>query len=160
MRRNDIWIIFSIASLVLILDRLTKYIAYVSLSQGQSVKIFPNIFHITLVLNKGAAFGLLQEQRLFFIILSFVIICFILFYIWANDRRMGITLPLAFALILAGATGNLIDRLKLGYVIDFLDFRVWPVFNIADSALTIGTIILAFKVLFKKAHGSKPTAQS
>lgn len=143
-------LMFGAASLVLILDRITKHIFFTILSQGQSIKILPNIFHITLVLNKGAAFGVFRGQRTIFILLSILTIALIIFYIGKN-RQKGVLLPLALGLILGGAIGNLIDRIRFGYVIDFLDFRIWPVFNIADSALTIGAVILALNILLKRA---------
>lgn len=188
--------IFS-ASLVLILDRLTKYVIVENLFQGQSIKLVPGIFHITLVLNKGAAFGLFKGQRLLFLSLSFFIISFLIFYILQNpstlrpfdtstlrqaqcspeqsrgttgsvssrakrgERSEGseaegqnkwryATLSMALGLILGGAIGNLVDRISFGYVIDFLDFRIWPVFNIADFSITIGAIVLSWEILRRK----------
>lgn len=157
MRKNDVAgkaagaiYVFLAASTVLILDRLTKYIIIKKLSQGQSIKIFPNIFHITLVLNKGIAFGLFKEWRIFFIVTSTLAISFILFYIRRNKQESAPSL-LALGIILGGAIGNFIDRISIGCVIDFLDFRIWPVFNIADSSITIGAIMLAWSVLRQKA---------
>ncbi len=141
--------VFSAATLVLILDRLTKYVITHILANGQSIKIIPNFFHITLVLNKGAAFGLFKEMTAIFVLLSLSVIIFIILYIWRNEFGR-IYLPVALGLILGGAIGNLIDRIKFGYVIDFIDFRIWPVFNMADSCITIGAIILAWHVLTKK----------
>jgi len=138
--------IFSIALAVLAIDRLTKYIIYKSLSCGQSVKVLPDIFHLTLVLNKGVAFGLFREQKTFFLLVAFLAIPFIIYYVFKNHHKV-IGLPLASGLILGGAVGNLIDRIRFGYVIDFLDFRVWPVFNIADSCITIGAVLLGYNIL-------------
>lgn len=135
---------------VLALDQAVKFVIYSRLSGGQSMKVIPNIFHITLVLNKGAAFGLLKDQRIFFIILSVSAIFFIIAYIWKNNSR-SIFLLSSLGLLLGGATGNLIDRIRFGYVIDFLDFRVWPVFNVADSAITIGAAMFAAAILLRKS---------
>jgi len=140
--------IMSIALYIGILDRITKIASCISLSPGQSVKVLPDIFHITLVLNKGSAFGLFKEGRPFFIASSVIAIIFIVLYVWKN-KIMSPILRLGLGLILGGAAGNLIDRLRFGYVIDFLDFRVWPVFNVADSAITVGVAILILKVLRK-----------
>ncbi|MBI4974338.1 MAG: signal peptidase II [Candidatus Omnitrophica bacterium] len=137
------------ASVVLVLDRLTKYVVMKTLSQGQSIKVVPGIFHISLVLNKGSAFGLFKGQRLLFVSLSILAVFFIISYIWRNIRQYS-SISFALGLILAGAIGNLIDRLAFGYVIDFLDFRIWPVFNIADSAIPIGTMIFIWKILKRK----------
>lgn len=139
--------LLSIASSVLILDRVTKFIASSRLSVGQSIAVLPGIFHVTLVLNKGSAFGLLKDQRIFFITISIFAVSFILVYMFRH-KAMGLVLSSALGLILGGAAGNLIDRIRFGYVIDFLDFRVWPVFNVADSCITIGTLILVSRIFY------------
>ena len=145
--RPAAWLpVFSIASALLILDRVTKYLITSVLFEGQSIPVIPDIFHLTLVLNKGIAFGLFKGRQYFFILLSGLAILSIAAYLWRR-RRVGARLSLALGLILGGALGNVIDRVRLGHVIDFLDFRVWPVFNVADSAITIGAVLLAWNVL-------------
>lgn len=135
-----------VASAVLFLDQLTKLIIRSGLSEGESIPLIRNVFHISLVHNTGAAFGLFRHQTLILTgisILTFVVI--LLFY-----RRIAASmhiLRVGFALIAGGSLGNLIDRLRFGYVVDFLDFRVWPVFNIADSAITVGVILVLWKTL-------------
>jgi len=141
--------VLSISSFVLIVDRLTKYILLKNLSEGQSVGVVPGIFHITLVLNSGAAFGLFKGRSLFFTISAALVMIFICFYIWRGGCKDLLTLT-ALGLILGGAAGNLIDRVLFGYIIDFLDFRIWPVFNIADTSITIGAFILAIRIMFNK----------
>jgi signal peptidase II len=130
---------------VLSLDQLTKFLATRYISPQQSLAIVKDVFHLTLVFNRGAAFGILRNQVPFFILtslLAIVLICFNL-----KDARYGRLYRISLALILAGAAGNLIDRIIFGHVIDFLDFRIWPVFNIADSAISIGTVMLAWCIL-------------
>jgi len=139
-----------VAALVLIVDRLTKVWAVGNLRSGGSIEIPLGIFRLTLVLNTGAAFGTFKGGLVFFIALSVSVIAFIIFYILRN-RISGISAPLALGLILGGALGNLMDRIWFGYVIDFLDLRVWPVFNIADSAITVGTVILLWDIVRKSA---------
>ena len=141
--------VLSISALVLIVDRLTKYILFRNLSEGESVNVLPGLFHITLVLNSGAAFGLFKGQSLFFTVSTVLVIIFICLYIWRGVCKDLFVLA-ALGLILGGAVGNLIDRVLYGYVIDFLDFRIWPVFNIADASITIGAFILAIKLVFNK----------
>jgi signal peptidase II len=141
--------VLSISSLVVIVDRLTKYLLLKNYSEGESVSVIPGIFHITLVLNSGVAFGLFKGAGVIFTISSFLIIVLIGAYVWRNERKDFLTL-LALGLILGGAVGNFIDRVAFGYVIDFLDFRIWPVFNIADSSITIGAFILAVRLIFNK----------
>ena len=140
-----------IASSVVVIDRLTKHFFCSNLSRGQSIKIIPGIFHLTLVFNTGSAFGLFKEGNLFFIITSILVITLIIFiYCLRRCHYKDMVVIAAFGLISGGAIGNLIDRVLFGYVIDFLDFRVWPVFNIADSAITAGAVLLAVKILFNK----------
>jgi len=136
---------------VLILDQLSKYIVRQKIPHGESIPIINNIFHLTHISNQGAAFGIFKNQTYFFIIAAIAAIVFILI----NLRyKRGLGVKIGLSLILAGAIGNLIDRVRLGAVIDFLDFRIWPVFNVADSAITIGAILLAYTILFKKAKNS------
>jgi signal peptidase II len=137
---------FLAAVFIFILDRLTKVIAMSRLVQGQPVEVLRGIFHITLVLNTGTAFGLFKGKTAVFSAISIVVIVLIPFFILRN-KKTGMTLSLALGLILGGAAGNLFDRISFGYVVDFLDFRIWPVFNIADSAITTGIAILVFKLL-------------
>ena len=129
-------------------DRLTKLIAFKVLALDRSLPVIPGIFHFTLVLNTGAAFGMLKDRRLFFVATSIIAVAFMVFYLWRH-KTAGSTLLFAFGLITGGAAGNLFDRIKYGHVIDFLDFRIWPVFNIADSAITIGAVLLVWLVLTK-----------
>ncbi|MFH1458625.1 MAG: signal peptidase II [Candidatus Omnitrophota bacterium] len=134
-------IIFTILSL----DQFTKFIVSTNLSFHQSVPVIPGVFHLTFVHNRGAAFGILKNQTLLFISTSFLAVILIFFAL--RDSRHKRLYSCALSLILGGALGNLIDRLCFGYVIDFLDFRVWPVFNIADSAITVGAILLGWSML-------------
>ncbi len=134
--------------IILSLDRLTKLLVTKSLALNQSFPVIKSVFHITLIHNRGAAFGILKNQVPFLIFTSAIAI--ILIYLNLRDNRGKIIYAVSLSFILAGALGNLIDRLFLGYVIDFLDFRIWPVFNIADSAITIGAVLLGWYILFNK----------
>ena len=125
------------------------YILFRNFSEGESVRIVPGLFHITLVLNSGAAFGLFKGRSLFFTVSTALVIVFICFYI-IRGRCKDLPTLTALGLILGGAAVNLIDRILFGYVIDFLDFRIWPVFNIADASITIGAFILAVRLIFDK----------
>jgi len=138
-----------IASLVIIIDRFAKFLVFNNLLEGQSIEVVPKIFHITLVLNTGAAFGLFKERNQFFIVSSFIVVALIFIYV-LFDKEKDIFKLSALGLILGGAIGNLIDRLLFGYIIDFLDFRVWPVFNIADSAITVGSLLLVLRLFLLK----------
>ena len=127
--------------LVLSIDQVSKAIISSKLSLGQSIPIIKNVLHITFIKNTGAAFGLFKNSTYFFIAVSVTAIIIIGAMLIKSIRNKGF-LDIGLILIMSGALGNLIDRVRLGYVIDFIDVRVWPVFNIADSAITIGTILL------------------
>ena len=136
------------ATLVVLLDQISKLIAVKSLSEGP-VEIIKGIFYLTLTYNTGAAFGIFKDQTILFIIISSIAVIGILIYIYFDKSTVYIG-KLGFSFILGGAFGNLIDRLRFGYVIDFFDFKVWPVFNIADSAITIGAVLLIISLLLQK----------
>lgn len=131
---------------VFICDRVSKYAAYHALTSGQSIAVIPGVFHITLVLNKGTAFGLFSGKGALFAAFTLFAVFVITAFMWKNASRNAFVIY-ALSLILGGAAGNLVDRISIGSVIDFLDFRIWPVFNIADSAITIGTIVLVINIL-------------
>lgn len=141
--------VLSVSSLIVIVDRLTKYLLLKNLSEGESVRVIPGLFHFTLVLNSGSAFGLFKGSGVILTISSILTIILICAYIWRSKCKDFLTL-IAFGLILGGAAGNLIDRVAFGYVIDFLDFRIWPVFNIADASITVGAFILIVRLILDK----------
>ena len=143
---------FKIALIVLFLDQLTKYLALAKLAIGETSPVIKNLFHLTLVYNSGSAFGLFKNGRVIFITLAFFAVVFIARYLISKRNSLVMSLKLSLGLIMAGAVGNLIDRIRFGYVIDFLDFRIWPVFNIADSAITIGVILFSWYTI-KTADG-------
>lgn len=145
---------FAVTFVVLALDQFTKFLASLKLAAGESVPVIENIFHLTLVYNKGIAFGFFYKHPL--ILLSLISLSILALIIFAcrhciavqNSFTEGVKNSLtaypdliAFALILGGAAGNWIDRVRYGAVVDFFDFRIWPVFNIADSAITVGVAI-------------------
>ncbi len=130
-------------------DQLTKFLVSSFLRPAQSVPLIPSVVHLTYVQNTGAAFGLFRGYPGAFALLSIGVAGWILLELrrsHVHHRRA----PLELALILGGAIGNVIDRLRVGYVIDFLDLRVWPVFNVADSCITIGVGLLLWRTLVSK----------
>ncbi|GAW92605.1 signal peptidase II [Calderihabitans maritimus] len=135
----------SLATLVLLLDQVTKYLVSHKMELGQSIPVLDNIFHITYIHNPGAAFGMLAYRTAFFVAITVVVVVAILiFYRRIKENRY--LLKSGLALQLGGAVGNLLDRLRYGYVIDFLDFRVWPVFNLADSAIVLGVALVCWEL--------------
>ncbi len=141
--------IWTLAIFVFLLDRASKIFVLRNLSLNESVEIIKNIFYLTLVHNTGAAFGIFKNQTLFFIVVSILAVITIVIYI-KKFLNVSFTIKIGLALILGGALGNLVDRLCFGYVVDFLDFKIWPVFNIADSAITVGTFLLIVNLMTRK----------
>jgi signal peptidase II len=139
-----------VAGLVVVLDQVTKRLADERLRGQRSVPVVDDILRLTYVENRGAAFGLLQDQTTFFVLVGIIVIAVIA----ASYRylpRSGFMLHLALGLQLGGAIGNLVDRVRQGYVVDFVDFGYhanwWPVFNVADSAIVVGVALLALNAL-------------
>ncbi|MBD3249792.1 signal peptidase II [Candidatus Woesearchaeota archaeon] len=138
-QKNKLFLFLSTALSVIFLDQLTKYIVHTNLSIGQSFYVIKNIFHLTYISNTGAGFGIFKDSVFLLSFISVIAIGAIIYYYPQLKNRF---LQSGAALMLGGTIGNLIDRIFRGYVIDFLDFRIWPLFNIADTAITIGTFIL------------------
>lgn len=146
-------IIFSV-----VFDQLTKYWATEVLKNGESIKIIGNFLRFTYAENRGAAFSILQNQRVFFLIIT-IIMLIILGIVYFTNRNLSKLSRLSMAMIAGGAIGNFIDRYRMGYVIDFIDVRFgtfynFPVFNIADSFVVCGTILMVILILFNKFETS------
>ncbi len=143
----DIVICLSTVFLVVLFDRLTKLFFTSLLAPSESLPVIKNFFHFSLVHNTGIAFGLFRDNGFVFLVIPVIAIGLLIYnvYYYHKFGELDRWYIVAFSLILGGAIGNLVDRIFLGYVIDFIDFRIWPVFNIADSAITIGAFIILFK---------------
>ena len=140
--------IFIIAAIVILLDQITKFFATSFLQLNTPIIFIKNFLNFTLVHNRGAAFGVFQNQLFLFILISIIAIALIFYNL--RYKENSTIFKLSLSLILGGAIGNLIDRLRYGFVIDFLDLRIWPVFNLADSVITIAALLLTWELLFKK----------
>jgi signal peptidase II len=162
--------VFFIISIVLVLDQVTKILARIYLQSVYSVPILGDFFRLTYVENPGIAFGLRINNKVFFTVLSIIAVFIIFYYLFLMKENP--LLRFSFALILGGALGNLIDRFLYGRVVDFLDFDFfnvsipqfsflffnfsgyqmsrWPVFNIADIAVTIGMVIIIYNAIFSR----------
>ena len=144
-----IYILIIIAGIVL--DRITKIYAvkhFISNPHSGS------LINLTYLDNRGAAFGILQDKRILFVILTLAIVLYLLYYFITNLKSNPLVLNIAFSLIISGALGNFYDRLFQGYVVDFIEFAFvdFPVFNIADIFVTVGCGLLIIYILF---HGEK-----
>ncbi len=141
----------AISLLTLLVDQISKYVITTTMLQGQSIAVLSPVFFMTYILNPGAAFGLLANKTGFLIVVSIIVVIGIM----AGYRylpRERVWAHIALGLISGGALGNLIDRIRIGRVIDFLDFRVWPVFNLADTAIVIGALLLILDVWRKDSE--------
>ena len=134
---------------VVLIDQLSKFLALQYLSPQVSLSVIPQILDLTLVRNSGVAFGLFSGYAP--LLFTVITVSLVFLFLIANRSHGASTVDRwALSLILGGAIGNWIDRLRFAAVIDFLDFRIWPVFNIADTAITIGVCLYFFRVLTSK----------
>lgn len=136
------------------LDQITKYVVIQNMQVGQSIPIIPHIFHLTFVKNVGAAFGILANRVPFFILVGIGAVIFIIVFYHKLKSEYKLV-RFALSLVLGGALGNLTDRLRWGYVVDFFDFRIWPVFNVADCAVVIGMLLLIWEIFRNPELGKK-----
>lgn len=130
------------------LDQISKFLAVKYLVDIGSIPIIKDIFHLTYVENRGAAFGMFQNNQMIFVVVALAACIFGLYYLY--KKQLNLLGKSAIILIIAGAIGNLIDRVRLGFVVDYFDFRiVWNyVFNVADVFVVIGTILLCIYIIF------------
>ncbi len=145
-----------VAGAVLILDQATKALVLTHLPLGGSIPVIPGFFDLTHVHNPGGAFGFLsgmsaEIRSLLFVAVSLLAAGLILYFYWQTPARQRF-LAVGLCLLFGGAVGNLVDRIRFGVVVDFLDLYVgdlhWPAFNVADSAITVGVFIFAYHILF------------
>lgn len=131
------------------IDQLSKIWALNSLKDIGSIPVIENVFHFTYVENRGAAFGMFQNNQTIFVIVALVSSIFGLYYLYKN-KNINLLGKTGIILIISGAIGNLIDRVRLGFVVDYFDFRfIWEyVFNLADVFVVVGTILLCVYIIF------------
>ncbi len=164
MNRKGIYPVIILA--LLSIDQLTKALIARSILFQSSKSIIPGFFNLTHIRNRGAIFGFFShsESRVLFIILtlvSLVALGLVIYYFFKTPSSQ-ILMKISLSVILAGALGNLMDRLFRGYVIDFLDFHIknwhWPSFNVADACITIGAFLLIFILVFKRGKECIPSS--
>ena len=148
--------LYEIIILLLIgLDQISKIWAINHLKSVGSIPIIENIFHLTYVENRGAAFGMLENNQAIFIIVALIASIYGLYYL--HTKKVNLVCKTGIMLIISGAIGNAIDRLRLGFVVDYFDFRIiWEyVFNIADIFVVVGTILLCIYIIFYEEKSNK-----
>ena len=143
----------------IVLDQVTKMWAIAVLKNGGSIKLIGDFLRFTYAENRGAAFSILQNQRIFFLIIT-IIMLIVLAYIYFKTKNITKLSKLSIGMIAGGAIGNFIDRVRFGYVVDFIDVRFgsiynFPIFNIADSFVVCGTILMIILILFNKFEKSE-----
>jgi len=143
-----------ISFLVILVDRLTKILVMDKMQEGMSIPVIQGIFNFTYVLNPGAAFGMLEHNRAFFIVLT-VAVLVIAFVARKQILSESAWIRYGMALFLGGAIGNLIDRINTGLVVDFFDFIIWPVFNMADIAICVGVGMIIWSVMHEEVKMKK-----
>lgn len=142
-----IWIAIIIAGLII--DQLSKYIIKSNVEYGDIITVINNFFYITHHENRGAAWGIFQNGRYFFIVLTIILVAILGYFLYKTKSKM---LKTSLAIIIGGAAGNFVDRVRTGGVVDFLDFYIgnyhFPTFNAADTFIVVGSIMLAIYMIF------------
>lgn len=134
---------------IILLDQVTKYLAYFYLQPQNTIPIINKFFYLTYLENSGSTFSLMLNRVWVLSGITFLIIPAAVYYFYKNNNMKFIT-KAALMLIISGILGNIIDKIRLGYVIDFIDFTLWPIFNIADVSLVVGLSIIFIILFFQK----------
>ncbi len=142
---------FTLISILIIIDQAIKWISRTKLTKFESYPVIDGFFHFTYVENRGAAFGMLQNKTWFFVLITLVVVGYMIYFTNKN-KNIDKKLTFVLSIITAGAIGNLIDRIWLGFVVDMFDFRgIWQfVFNFADICVVVGGILLIFLIIKDK----------
>lgn len=145
------WLIIAIVAITIGVDQLTKYLVVTKMTLGQSIPLIDNFLYITSHRNEGAAWGILQGKMMFFYLITLVVVGVVIVWLTRLDFKKDKLLVIALALILGGALGNFIDRVFYQHVVDFIDTYIFgydfPIFNVADSALCIGVVLMALDAI-------------
>lgn len=139
--------LIGLSTAVVLLDQATKFWIQSRMTTGESWPVIGGFFHITYILNAGAAFGILENKTWFFIGVAILLIAGMA-YVYPKLPADKPLLKFGAGLLTGGAVGNLIDRIRLGSVVDFFDFRIWPVFNVADICIVCGVACLIYVLMF------------
>ncbi|MNO59168.1 Lipoprotein signal peptidase [compost metagenome] len=144
---------FLIALIMFLIDQGTKYLIATKLTIGEQIPVIGDFFLITSHRNRGAAFGILEGQRWFFIVVTVIVVTGLIWYLLKVKKLGNKLLPTALSLVLGGAVGNFLDRAVAGEVVDFLQFNfgsyTFPIFNVADSCIVIGVALIVLDSLLE-----------
>lgn len=156
--RGTAGIITALVLVVFLLDQITKEIMVRQIGPGADrriIEVIPGVLDFRFVRNTGSAFGLFQGQSAIISVLAIGAISFLALYYLRHGRNDWL-IAVAIGLQIGGAIGNVVDRFRYGYVVDFVDFPRFPTFNVADSAITVGVTLLMYALLFRDAHSAQP----
>ncbi|MNN40824.1 Lipoprotein signal peptidase [compost metagenome] len=144
---------FLLALIMFLIDQGTKYLIATKLTIGEQIPVIGDFFLITSHRNRGAAFGILQDKRWFFIVITVIVVIGLIWYLLKVKNTGNKLLPTALSLVLGGAVGNFLDRAVTGEVVDFLQFNfgsyTFPIFNVADSCIVIGVSLIVLDSLLE-----------
>ena len=142
---------FTLALVIfLALDQLSKYLVDSSMELGQTIPLIKGLFDLTYVRNDGAAWNILSGKQTLLIVVTGAVMLTIIAYVIVNRKKISLLEKLSLGMIVGGGIGNLIGRASVGYVIDFLNIQIIPVFNVADIGVTVGCILLILTILKSK----------
>ena len=136
-----------VAVIIVLIDQLTKYAVIQNIALNESIPLIQGVFHLHYIRNEGAAFSLMEGRQTFLIAVVIVVVLIVFAYGFRARKSGAPMLFWGLGCVAGGGIGNLIDRVRLNYVIDFFDFQVWPVFNVADIAVCVGCGLLALYIL-------------
>lgn len=147
--------LYALFSFIIGLDQFTKYLAVKYLKHSSPIVLIKDFISFSYIENYGAAFGIMQDKKYFFIIITIIVILFIIIFLKNNYNKLSKLMRVALIMLMSGATGNLIDRIRQSYVIDFISVKFhngyqFPVFNVADCFIVVSTILIILMVLFNK----------
>lgn len=141
--------LLAIIAASVVIDQIFKLLVVNTLEIGQSVPLIDGVFHFTYVQNFGAAFSILQNRQILLIVVTGAVMAVMAVVLFKNAKKLSKIVNLSLALVVGGGIGNLLDRIRLGYVVDYLDFQLinFPVFNFADCCVVIGALLLIVGVI-------------
>lgn len=149
--------VYLLSLILLIIDVVTKLIVKNNMELYQSVAIIPNFFNLTYVINTGAAFSILENQKIFLILLGVIVLIFLMYSL--NKEAIGNFKMVYYSLLLSGIVGNLIDRIVYNGVVDFLDFKIFkfdaPIFNLADTFICIGVFLIIIRSIKGELYANR-----
>ena len=137
---------------IIALDQFTKSRVVATMRLGESIPVVPDFIHLTYITNPGAAFGILPNQRVFFLVMGLALLVLFAFF-YPRLKKSDMLLKFGVICLVSGSTANLIDRVQTGEVVDFLDLRIWPIFNVADVAVVAGMFVMVYVIIFLDDKG-------